>query len=313
MVTKAGDTVLDLSELNQPIDMNGQAIIGLPTPGSADAVATKDYVDGLVGGGSFLPLTGGTMTGPINMGGNLVTGLGAPAVGSDAVSLSYYEDASNLSTGTLPTGRLTGTYNISVSGNAATATSAVSATTATTATNSTQLGGQAGSFYQNATNINAGTLNANRLATSGVVAGSYTNSNITVDNKGRVTAASNGTATGTIVILDDPVLLAGVDLSVNSWINLTHSTLTSNNATAALITGIGRDSIDIYIANPGAGSRPATPAENTWPKLVDGTGNPPVGAATSWVSLNGSNQLSYYCDGPSFTNEGYLWLVGYAV
>ena len=62
------------------------------------------------------------------------------------------------------------------------------------------LDGQTGAYYTNATNISTGTLNANRLATSGVTAASYGNSTsipvLTVDNKGRVTAASVVTVAG---------------------------------------------------------------------------------------------------------------------
>jgi len=87
-------------------------------------------------------------------------------------------DAAKL-TGTVASARLTGTYAISISGNAATATSATTATTATTASNSNALGGVAAAswaklaspaFTGNPTApTQAGADNSTKLATTAFV------------------------------------------------------------------------------------------------------------------------------------------------
>lgn len=129
------------------------------------------------GGAPFI-LGGGSI-------GSLVTGLNADLL--DGQEGSYYRNASNLNAGTVPSARLTGTYAISITGNAATASTATTAGTATTATTATTAGHattadsadeatdavnaenadkldagggvfQAGSYFRNAANLNAGIL-----------------------------------------------------------------------------------------------------------------------------------------------------------
>jgi len=79
----------------------------------------------------FVNAAGDNMTGPLKINGNIVWHAGNDGSGSgldadllDGKDSSHFTNASNLISGTVPTGRLTGTYNISISGNAATATNA---------------------------------------------------------------------------------------------------------------------------------------------------------------------------------------------
>jgi hypothetical protein len=61
---------------------------------------------------------------------------------------AFYQNAGNLNAGTVPSGRLAGTYSISISGSAS------------------QLNGQLASFYQNADNLTSGVVPAARLSGS---------------------------------------------------------------------------------------------------------------------------------------------------
>jgi hypothetical protein len=75
------------------ITMSGGRITGLGAPSTNTDATTKLYVDNAVatGGGSFLPLSGGTMTGAINMGSQSLTALPAPSASTDATTKQYVD------------------------------------------------------------------------------------------------------------------------------------------------------------------------------------------------------------------------------
>jgi len=125
---------------------------------------------------------------------------------------SYYTNASNLATGTVPSARLSGTYTLITANNATYAFGKtegnLNVNSATQATNATNLNSQPGSYYTNASNLATGTVPLAQLTSAnssanGIVdtttqtfAGNKTFQNTTAfSNTVSITGAANALST----------------------------------------------------------------------------------------------------------------------
>ena len=89
---KAGGT------MSGPINMGTKQITNLADPTSDQHAATKKYVDAQAAAtasqiGAYLPLAGGTMSGPIAMGSKKITGMADPQSAQDAATKKYVDGA----------------------------------------------------------------------------------------------------------------------------------------------------------------------------------------------------------------------------
>ncbi len=296
-------------------DITGGGGTGSFTTLSTSGLATLNSlsVTNNAGVGGALTVTGGVTAASFTGDGSALTALNATA----------------LTSGTVPAARLTGSYGIDITGNAATASSA---TTATTATNALNLGGTPATNYALSANVLAlagGTmtgainLNTNNITNGGTITatnfvGALTGNADTATTAGSATTAT--TATNALNLGGTPAanyalsanVLAVAGGTMSGPINLNTNNITNGGTiTATSFVGSGAGLTGVDAATLGGLAR-AGFAELTGAAFTGGVSAPAVSVTSTALTTDLQFSATPGALAADFTGASFLTTVATA-